>query len=103
MICDGDGRIIAWTDGAERILGHERSRVVGASVDLFIPLPQRQRFWDNFFATLRSHVDPTAHGSTNLRVLDGDGSSFAVQVSLHVLWRDDDTVPTSVAVVFTRS
>ncbi len=40
---DSEGRILAWTPGAERMLGFKKEEIIGQSVDIIIPPELRQQ------------------------------------------------------------
>lgn len=45
VVADRDGCIQLWNEIATRLFGHEAAHAVGASLDLIVPEPFRERHW----------------------------------------------------------
>jgi PAS domain S-box-containing protein len=48
VVVDRSGTIRFWNRGAEELFGHDSSAAVGATLDLIVPSPLRQRHWVGF-------------------------------------------------------
>ena len=45
MVCDAEGLVTFWNAAAERIFGHTAAEAIGQSMDMIIPVRQRERHW----------------------------------------------------------
>lgn len=103
VICDGDGRIVAWSDRTEQLLGRGRGEMIGTSVEVLIPPTRREHFWNTYFGLLRSEAYPIDTEPMELAVAGPGDTPLAASAHLRVLRHDDDAVPTSVALVIHTS
>ncbi|HEY6902671.1 MAG TPA: PAS domain S-box protein, partial [Candidatus Acidoferrales bacterium] len=77
FMLDGDGRVVSWNPGAERIKGYSAAEIVGQHLSVFYPEEARRRRWpEQQLATAREHGRAE---DESLRVRK-DGSTFWAHV-----------------------
>jgi PAS domain S-box-containing protein len=54
LVVDISGVIKSWSPGAEELLGHAQSEVVGKTLDVIVPEDFRQRHWAGFHRAMAS-------------------------------------------------
>ena len=97
---DGQGRIIFWNPGAERIFGFVRDEAVGALLDILIPEKLRARHNTGFDAAMASGT--TRYGPGDLMAVPAqrkDGTTLSVEFSLDFLRNDQGVAAGMVAVL----
>jgi PAS domain S-box-containing protein len=99
MVCDAEGAITLWNKAAERIFGFTEAEALGQSLDIIIPMRQRQRHWDGYHKTMETAV--TRYGADVLRVpaLHKDGHTLSIAFTVSMLFAQDQTVSGIVAIV----
>jgi PAS domain S-box-containing protein len=99
MVCDAEGAITLWNKAAERIFGFTEAEALGQSLDIIIPMRQRQRHWDGYHKTMETAV--TKYGADVLRVpaLHKDGHTLSIAFTVSMLFAQDQTVSGIVAIV----
>ncbi|PWC32186.1 PAS domain S-box protein [Azospirillum sp. TSO22-1] len=99
IVSDAKGAITVWNPAAERMFGFGRDEALGQSLDLIIPVRQRQRHWDGYEKTMRT--GETRYGTELLRVpaLHKDGHTLSIAFTVALLRGADGTVTGIVAVV----
>ncbi|HXH23163.1 MAG TPA: PAS domain S-box protein [Dehalococcoidia bacterium] len=89
IAADGDGKVILWNSGAERIFGYTAAEAIGQSLDLIIPERLRKRHWDAYQASMASGT--TKYGSDELLAVPAerkDGTRISIEFTITLL-RDD--------------
>jgi PAS domain S-box-containing protein len=99
MVCDAEGAITLWNKAAERIFGFTEAEALGQSLDIIIPMRQRQRHWDGYHKTMETAV--TKYGADVLRVpaLHKDGHTLSIAFTVSMLFSEDHQVSGIVAIV----
>ncbi|SFQ31545.1 PAS domain S-box protein [Variovorax sp. 770b2] len=99
MVCDAEGAITLWNKAAERIFGFTEAEALGQSLDIIIPMRQRQRHWDGYHKTMETAV--TRYGADVLRVpaLHKDGHTLSIAFTVSMLFAQDQQVSGIVAIV----
>jgi len=99
MACDARGHITLWNQAAERIFGHSAAEVLGQSMDLIIPMRQRERHWEGYHKTMATGI--TKYGTDVLRVpaLHKDGRTLSIAFTVSMLFTADHQVSSIVAIV----
>jgi PAS domain S-box-containing protein len=99
MVCDAEGSITLWNKAAERIFGFTEAEALGQSLDIIIPMRQRQRHWDGYHKTMETAV--TKYGADVLRVpaLHKDGHTLSIAFTVSMLFSEDHQVSGIVAIV----
>ncbi len=99
IVSDAHGAITVWNPAAERMFGFTQREALGQSLDLIIPVRQRQRHWDGYEKTMRT--GETRYGSSVLRVpaLHKDGHTLSIAFTVALLRSAENTVTGIVAVV----
>ena len=99
MVCDAAGAITLWNKAAERIFGFTEAEALGQSLDIIIPMRQRQRHWDGYHKTMETAV--TKYGADVLRVpaLHKDGHTLSIAFTVSMLFTEDHQVSGIVAIV----
>jgi PAS domain S-box-containing protein len=85
IVADSDGAIRYWNASAERVFGRSSDEVHGASLDLIIPEPLRERHWDGFRETMAT--GETKYGGKTLAVpaIRADGARISVEFTVALL------------------
>ncbi len=99
MACDAKGAVILWNAAAQRIFGHSAEEALGQSLDMIIPVRQRQRHWDGYHQTMATGI--TKYGSDLLKVpaLHKDGHTLSIAFTVSMLHSPDGQVSAIVAIV----
>ncbi len=99
MACDARGHITLWNQAAERIFGHGAAEVLGQSMDMIIPMRQRERHWEGYHKTMATGI--TKYGTDVLRVpaLHKDGRTLSIAFTVSMLFTADHKVSSIVAIV----
>ncbi len=74
VVADRDGRIVHWSEQAERLFGHRAEEVVGEPVDVIVPDAYRDRHWDGFHRAMATGECRLDRAATNLPTLNRDGT-----------------------------
>ncbi len=99
MACDAKGTVILWNAAAQRIFGHSAEEALGQSLDMIIPVRQRQRHWDGYHQTMATGI--TKYGSDLLKVpaLHKNGHTLSIAFTVSMLHGADGKVSAIVAIV----
>jgi PAS domain S-box-containing protein len=90
LATDRQGLIRFWNPGAVRIFGFPQQEALGASLDIIIPKPLRQRHWDGWERVMSK--GETRYGAGDLLAVPAvtrDGRKISVEFTI-VLLRDAD-------------
>jgi len=80
---DADGIIGFWNQGATRIFGFTAAEATGASVDIIIPIPQRERHWNGYRGTMRTGRTRYGKGQLlSVPALRKDGTRISVDFTI---------------------
>lgn len=92
VVTDAVGIVRLWNRGAERIFGYPAAEAIGHSLDLIIPLKQRERHWSGYRASMATGT--TRYGERMLTVpaLHRDGHRLSVEFSVALLRGEDGRV-----------
>ncbi len=74
VLSDERGRITAWSDDAERLLGRPAADAIGQTLDLIVPPRYRDAHWAAFHRAMRTAECRLDRAATNLPVLHADGT-----------------------------
>jgi PAS domain S-box-containing protein len=72
LVVDTSGVIQSWSEGAEELLGHGRSMVLGRTLDVIVPEEFRPRHWAGFHRAMASGTSFIDGQAAILPVLCGD-------------------------------
>jgi PAS domain S-box-containing protein len=99
VVSDAQGSITLWNPAAERVFGFTEAEALGQSLDLIIPLRQRQRHWDGYQKTMETGI--TKYGADVLRVpaLHKDGRTLSIAFTVSMLSSADGKVTGIAAIV----
>jgi PAS domain S-box-containing protein len=99
IVSDARGSITLWNPAAERVFGFTEAEALGQSLDLIIPLRQRQRHWDGYQKTMETGI--TKYGADVLRVpaLHKDGRTLSIAFTVSMLSSADGKVTGIAAIV----
>ena len=89
IYADGEGRILFWNRGAERIFGYEEGEALGQSLDIIIAENLRPRHWAGYQATMRT--GETRYGASDMLAVPAvrkNGSRISIEFTI-VPFRDD--------------
>jgi PAS domain S-box-containing protein len=88
VVCDADGTIQLWNDGAQRMFGFSRAEAIGQSLDIIIPAKLRQRHWDGYHKTMAT--GHTRYGDQLLSVpaTHRDGHRLSIEFSVALIQQD---------------
>jgi PAS domain S-box-containing protein len=73
LIVNASGVIQSWSPGAEDLIGHSQSSVVGKTLDVIVPEDFRQRHWAGFHRAIASGNSFIDGQAAILPVLCADG------------------------------
>lgn len=93
VLCDRNGRIQLWNEGAVRIFGFSVAQALGQSLDIIIPERLRQRHWDGYFAMLRS--GKSSHSPSellNVPALTRCRNTISIQFTVAPITGSDGTI-----------
>lgn len=85
VVADGNGQIILWNRGAERIFGFTSAEAVGQSLDLIIPERLRERHWTGYRRVMAGA--PSRYGEGDLLAVPAirsDGSTISIEFTVAV-------------------
>ena len=86
LVCDRNGVVRSWNQGAERIFGFTRSEALGASLDLIIPDSLRSRHWAGWDGVMKTGM--TTYGDGRLLAVPAvhkDGRKISIEFSIQLL------------------
>jgi PAS domain S-box-containing protein len=92
VVCDADGMIRLWNNGAQRMFGYSSSEALGQSLDIIIPVKLRKRHWDGYHNTMAT--GQTRYGDKLLSVpaTHRDGHRLSIDFSVALLQQQDGRV-----------
>lgn len=83
IYADDQGVIRFWNKGAEHLFGHAAAEVVGQSLDIIIPQPQRARHWEGFQRVMETGVSRYGAGDVMaVPALRKDGTRISVEFTV---------------------
>jgi PAS domain S-box-containing protein len=91
---DGNLNIREFNPAAEQMFGHRRTDILGRSVDLLIPLSDRQKQLDALRQYMETGGGPLSARSLELTALRGDGAEFPVELTVARMSGDSRAVIT---------
>src|SRR6516165_4156199 len=83
IYADGEGRILFWTRGAERIFGYDESEALGQPLDIIIPENLRPRHWAGYQMTMRT--GETRYGASDMLAVPAvrkNGSRISIEFTI---------------------
>jgi PAS domain S-box-containing protein len=86
LVCDRDGTVRYWNQGAERVFGFTRREALGGSMDLIIPERLRDRHWTGWRAAMSTGV--TRYDDGRLLAVPArhkDGRQISIEFSIQLL------------------
>ena len=98
IVADPGGLIRYWNAAAEAMFGHAADEALGASLDIVIPEPLRERHWEGYRQTMATGT--TKYGGETLSVpaVRADGARISVEFTV-ALVRDDSGAVTGIAAI----
>jgi PAS domain S-box-containing protein len=85
LVVDASGVIQSWSPGAEDLIGHAESAVVGKTLDVIVPEDFRQRHWAGFHRAIASGSSFIDGQAAIVPVLCGDGRVHPLAARLSLL------------------
>jgi PAS domain S-box-containing protein len=101
-VVDASGVIQSWSSGAEELLGHSQSSVIGKTLDVIVPEDFRQRHWAGFHRAMASGTSFIDGQAAILPVLCGDGQVHHLAGRLSLL-RDPSGGVVGAIAIYTNS
>ena len=98
VVADTDGVIRFWNPAAEAMFGHSRAVAVGASLDLIIPDPLRDRHWDGYRRVMATGETEYAGRTLAVPAIRADGTRISVEFTVTLL-RDDHAAVVGIAAI----
>jgi len=92
VVADTGGVIRFWNPAAEAMFGHSRAVAVGASLDLIIPDPLRDRHWDGYGRVMATGETEYAGRTLAVPAIRADGTRISVEFTVTLLRDDRDAV-----------
>lgn len=97
---DGDGVIVFWNPGAERIFGFTEAEAVGQTLDIIIPERLRDRHWDGYRKVMRTGESRYGGGDLlSVPALRKDGRQISVEFTIATVRAASGEVTLMVAVM----
>ncbi|WP_232078943.1 PAS domain-containing protein [Mycobacterium florentinum] len=92
VVCDANGTIRLWNNGAQRVFGYSPSEAIGHNLDIIIPAKLRKRHWDGYHQTMAT--GQTRYGDQLLSVpaTHRDGHRLSIEFSVALLRNDDGRI-----------
>lgn len=92
VVCDANGTIRLWNNGAQRVFGYSPSEAIGQSLDIIIPTKLRKRHWDGYHQTMAT--GQTRYGEQLLSVpaTHRDGHRLSIEFSVALLQHDNGRI-----------
>jgi PAS domain S-box-containing protein len=100
VYADREGVIRLWNPGAERLFGFTAAEAVGRSLDLIIPVPQREKHWAGFRRVMETGESRYDHGDI-LAVpgLRQNGTRISLEFTIVPVRADDGRMDGMVAIL----
>ncbi|HWB76468.1 MAG TPA: PAS domain S-box protein [Nannocystaceae bacterium] len=95
VIVDTSGNIVLVNAQAERMFGYERAELVGASVDILVPMRHRERHGGHRVGYVANPRARAMGSDLDLHAVRKDGTTFPVEISLSPLETEDGTLISS--------
>ncbi len=99
VVAGTDGVIRFWNPAAEAMFGHPRTVAVGASLDLIIPDPLRDRHWDGYRRVMATGETAYAGRTLAVPAIRADGTRLSVEFTVTLLRDDHDAVVGIAAII----
>ncbi len=101
LVCDRNGALRYWNQGAERVFGFSPTEALGRSMNLIIPERLRARHWAGWETAMRTGVTTYADGRLlAVPALHKDGRQISIEFSIQLL--KDPTGQVEWVVAFVR-
>ena len=86
LVCDVDGVVRYWNQGAERVFGFRREDVLNRSLNIIIPDRFRDRHWAGWKAAMSSGVTRYNDGELlGVPALHQDGRQISIEFSIQLV------------------
>jgi PAS domain S-box-containing protein len=100
IVADPGGTVIVWNTAAERIFGFRKSEALGQLLmDLIIPKKRHIRYWDGYVKTVQTGKTRYAIDALQGNVINKDGRSLSVELTVVLLYSSENNVTGVIAVV----
>jgi PAS domain S-box-containing protein len=99
IYADGEGTILFWNRGPERLFGYMESEALGQPLDMIDPEKLRQRHWAGYLATMRT--SQTWYGASDMLAVPAvrkNGSRVSIEFTI-LPFRDDNGRMVGIAAV----
>jgi PAS domain S-box-containing protein len=99
IYADGEGAVLFWNRGAERIFGYTEGEAMGQPLHMIIPENLRQRHWAGYLSTMRT--GETRYGASDTLAVPAirkNGSRVSIEFTI-LPFRDDDGQMIGIAAV----
>ena len=102
LMVDQNGAIELVNEECERMFGYDRRELVGAAIDILVPVPLRGRHLANRAGFARDAAKRQMGVGRDLRAVRRDGSEFPVEIGLTPIRRDRGLAVLAVVVDITE-
>lgn len=99
VLVDGEGAIMLWNPGAERLFGFTRTEALGRSLDLIVPERWRDRHWAGFRKTIASGETRYGHEVLRVPALHKDGRTLSIAFTVALIFCPEHVVTGIVATI----
>jgi diguanylate cyclase (GGDEF)-like protein/PAS domain S-box-containing protein len=89
LICDADGLITYWNDGAARLFGYNRDEIIGQAVANLVPERLRQTHAEGFIAAAQGRITLRTASPTATFGLTKDGREVPIEIAKSA-WEQGD-------------
>ena len=93
ILCDAQGVIRYWNNGAQRVFGFAETEAIGQTLDIIIPENLRARHWHGFAETVRTARSKyNAADTLAVPALRADDQRISVEFTITVMCGNDGGV-----------
>lgn len=99
IVADARGVIRFWNPAAEVMFGYGRDEALGATLDLIVPEPLRERHWDGYWRTMASGETKYAGRTLAVPAMRADGTRISIEFTVTLLRNGGGGVSAIAAIV----
>ena len=99
IVADARGVIRFWNPAAEVMFGYSRDEALGATLDLIVPEPLRERHWDGYWRTMASGETKYAGRTLAVPAMRADGTRISIEFTVTLLRNGGGGVSAIAAIV----
>jgi PAS domain S-box-containing protein len=86
VVCDVQGSILVWNNGAARIFGWTAAEALGQRMDMIVPERLRKRHWDGYDQSMRTGQTRYANDVLRVPAVDKAGKALSIAFTVFMLY-----------------